>query len=157
AAPPADGIAARRSRQSRRTNGPSRIMGAPVGNVLRGVPEPATDATTPECGASLRLHRPRIGLVAGWGRLPIVLAESLHCRGFEICCLGIKTHAAAALEQVCEEFAWAGLSKLGRAIRHFRRREIREATLAGKIHKVLLYRPRAWLEYWPDWRTLRTF
>lgn len=130
-------------------------MGAqrPVGNALCGVPEPASDSPPP----SLRLHRPRIGLVAGWGRFPIVLAESLHRRGYEICCLGIKNHADAALEQVCDDFAWVGLSKLGRAIRHFRRREIREATLAGKIHKVLLYRPRAWLEYWPDWRTLRTF
>lgn len=105
----------------------------------------------------VRLHRPRIGLVAGWGRFPIVLAESLRRRGYDVCCLGIKNHADAVLAQICDDFAWVGLSKLGRAIRHFRRHDIREATLAGKIHKVRLYRPGAWLEYWPDWRTLRTF
>jgi DUF1009 family protein len=116
-----------------------------------------TTAIAPRGDVVLRLHRPRMGLVAGWGRFPIVLAESLHRRGYEVFCLGIKNHADPILEQICDDFAWVGLSKLGRAIRYFRRREVREATLAGKIHKVRLYRPRAWLEYWPDWRTLRTF
>jgi DUF1009 family protein len=29
--------------------------------------------------------------------------------------------------------------------------------MAGKVHKIELYRPGAWLKYFPDWRTVRTF
>jgi DUF1009 family protein len=71
--------------------------------------------------------------------------------------LGIEDHADPALAECCDEFAWMGLAKLGRAIRYFRRRGIERATMAGKIHKVRLYQLGAWLKYWPDWRTLRTF
>jgi UDP-2,3-diacylglucosamine hydrolase len=106
---------------------------------------------------SLRLHRPKVGLLAGWGRFPIVLAETLKRRGYHVVGLGIKEHADPALADRCDEFAWVGLSKLGRAIRYFRRHDVRDVTMAGKIHKVRLYQPWAWLKYWPDWRTLRAF
>ncbi len=105
----------------------------------------------------LRLHRPRVGLLAGWGRFPIVLAETLRRQGYYVCGLGIKEYADASLSEHCDDFAWVGLSKLGRAIRYFRRHTVREATLAGKIHKVNLFQPGAWLKYWPDWQTLRAF
>jgi hypothetical protein len=96
-------------------------------------------------------------LLAGWGRFPVALAEALRRRGYHVCGLAIKDHADPALAECCDEFAWVGLSKLGRAIRYFRRHGVREATMAGKIHKVQLYQPWAWFRYLPDWRTLRTF
>jgi DUF1009 family protein len=120
----------------------------------RATSQAATDSGTPE---ELRLHRPRVGLLAGWGRFPIVLAETLRGQGYYVCGLGIKEHADGLLAEHCDDFAWVGLSKLGRAIRYFRRHGVREATLAGKIHKVRLFEPRAWLKYWPDWQTLRAF
>jgi UDP-2,3-diacylglucosamine hydrolase len=105
----------------------------------------------------LRLHCPKVGLLAGWGRFPVALAETLQRRGFHVCGLGIEDHADPALTDWCDDFAWVGLSKLGRAIRFFRRHGVRDATMAGKIHKVRLYQPWAWLKYLPDWQTLRTF
>jgi DUF1009 family protein len=114
-------------------------------------------AIAPRGEVAPRLHRPKVGLLAGWGRFPIVLAETLTRRGYHVTGLGIKDHADPALADCCDDFAWVGLSKLGRAIRYFRRHNVRDATMAGKIHKVRLYQPWAWLKYWPDWRTLRTF
>jgi DUF1009 family protein len=96
-------------------------------------------------------------LLAGWGRFPIVLADTLRGQGYYVCGLGIKEHADGSLAEHCDDFAWVGLSKLGRAIRYFRGHGVRDATLAGKIHKVRLFESRAWLKYWPDWQTLRAF
>ncbi len=101
--------------------------------------------------------RPAIGLISAWGRYPFVVAEALRRQGYPIYGLGIKEHTDPALAALCDDFAWVGLAKMGQAIRYFRRNGVGFATMAGKIHKVRLYRPLAWLKYWPDWRTFRTF
>jgi DUF1009 family protein len=99
----------------------------------------------------------RVGLVAGWGRYPIVVAEALKRSGHEVYCLGVKDHADPALRSICDGFAWMGLARIGRAIRYLRRNRCRDATMAGKIHKMRLYQPWAWLKHLPDWRGIRTF
>jgi DUF1009 family protein len=99
----------------------------------------------------------RVGLIAGWGRYPIVVAEALKRSGREVYCLGVKDHADPNLETICDGFAWMGLARLGRAVRYLRRHGCYEATMAGKIHKVRLYQPWAWIKHLPDWRGIRTF
>jgi len=98
---------------------------------------------------------PRIGLLAGWGRYPIVLAETLRRQGYRTYCLGVAEHADAALARVCHDFRWIGLAKLGGAIRYFKRHKVTEAAMVGKIHKVSLFQPWRWLRHLPDLRTLR--
>jgi DUF1009 family protein len=101
---------------------------------------------------------PPIGLLAGWGRYPIVVAESLRRQGRPVCCLGIKDHAdGGALRQICSDYQEVGIARLGAAIRYFRRHGVRQATMAGKIHKVIMFQPLAWLRHFPDWTCLRTF
>lgn len=97
----------------------------------------------------------RIGLLAGWGRYPLVIAESLRRQGCETYCLGLVGHADPALAEQCREFRWIGLAKLGQAIRYFKRRQVTEAVMAGKIHKTVLFQPWMWLRVLPDWRMLR--
>jgi UDP-2,3-diacylglucosamine hydrolase len=99
--------------------------------------------------------REPIGLLAGWGRFPIVVAEALRREGRPTFCLGIVGEADAALAGLCDGFHWVGLAKLGRAIRYFKRHGIREATMAGKFHKITLFQPGAWIRFLPDWRMLR--
>jgi UDP-2,3-diacylglucosamine hydrolase len=98
-----------------------------------------------------------IGLLAGWGRYPIVVAEALRRRGHRVIGLGVRDHADPQLAQLCDEFAWIGLGTIGRAIRHYRRRGVTRAVMAGKIHKVTFYRPGWWLRHCPDWTAMRTF
>lgn len=99
----------------------------------------------------------KIGLLAGWGRYPFVLAERLQAQGRHVYGLGIRGHADGSLADHCQAFDWVGLARLGGAIRYFRRHGVTQAIMAGKVHKVDLYRPGAWLRYFPDWRTVRTF
>lgn len=99
----------------------------------------------------------RIGLLAAWGRFPVLVAEALRRQGFHVSCLGVADMADPQLREICQDFEWVGWAKLGGAIRYFRRCGIREATMAGKFHKTLIYQPRVWMRHLPDWRFIRTF
>ena len=110
-----------------------------------------------EVSSPTKTNYPKVGLIAGWGRYPIVVAEALRRQGFGVYCLGLKDHADSSLADVCDEFAWVGLARLGRCVRYFRRHGITSATMAGKVHKVRLYERGAWLRHLPDWRGLKTF
>lgn len=98
-----------------------------------------------------------VGLLAGWGRYPLVVAEALKTQGHRVACLGLKGHADPVLAEMCDDFAWLGLGKLGFAIRYFRRNHVEQATMAGKVHKVVLYQPWLWLKHLPDWKCIQTF
>jgi hypothetical protein len=99
----------------------------------------------------------RVGLLAGWGRYPILVAEELRRQGCRIYCLGVKEHADPQLAALCDDFEFVGLAKLGRAIRYFKRHGVRDVTMAGKIHKFKLFQPWMWMKHFPDGRTARRF
>ena len=99
----------------------------------------------------------RIGLLAGWGRLPLTVAEALRRQGCEVYCLGTIGHADPALAEVCHDFHWLGMAKFGSAIRYFHRHDVTEVMMAGKIFKVRLFQRWSWLRHLPDLRTIRMF
>jgi DUF1009 family protein len=107
-------------------------------------------------GRRLNVEAP-IGLIAGWGRFPIVVAEALKRQNARLSCVALKEHADAALEGICDDLQWTGVSKLGQAIRFLKRCGVREATMAGKVFKVRLFDQGAWRKFFPDWRTARIF
>ncbi len=100
---------------------------------------------------------PKIGLIAGWGRYPIVVAEALKRQDYKVYCIGIKDHADPVLREICDDYCESGVAGLGRSIRYFRVSGVTRATMAGKIHKVLLFKRFAWIRHMPDWRCVRTF
>ncbi len=101
-------------------------------------------------------HR-KVGLLAGWGKFPIRVAEALRAQGFHTYCLGVTGFADPALAELCHDFRWSGLAKFGRAIRYFQRHGVTDATMAGKVHKVVLFQPWRWFRHLPDFRTIRMF
>jgi DUF1009 family protein len=98
-----------------------------------------------------------VGLVAGWGRYPLVIAQVLRQQHRPVVCLAVKDHADPALRELSDVYAEFGLGKLGASLRYFRRNGVTTATMAGKIHKVLLFRTSFLWKHFPDWRCLRTF
>jgi DUF1009 family protein len=116
-----------------------------------------TEAMRQSKANATRDSDPRVGLIAGWGHYPLFVARALKSSGHQVFCLGIKDHADPLLRTLVDGFAWTGLAKIGRSIRFLRRNGCRDATMAGKIHKVRLYQPWAWLKHLPDWRGVRTF
>lgn len=100
---------------------------------------------------------PRVGLLAGWGRYPIVVAGALRRQGFAVHCLGVEGHADPALPALCASYETIGMGKIGRAIRYFRRHGVERATMAGKFQKTLLFQPGMWYRHLPDWRAIKRF
>lgn len=98
-----------------------------------------------------------VGLIAGWGRYPIVVAEALRRQHRRVICLGFQQHADPSLRSLCDAYTEVGVAKLGAAIRYFRRHKITTATMAGKIQKTLLFQKLYWLKHVPDWRCVRAF
>ena len=98
-----------------------------------------------------------MGIIAGWGRYPIVVAERLVQQGYKVYCLGVKDHANPVLKDICHSYQPIGLAQLGKAIRYFQRHGVQSATMAGKIHKVLLFQRFCFLKHLPDWHAIRTF
>ncbi|MBR4103876.1 MAG: UDP-2,3-diacylglucosamine diphosphatase LpxI [Thermoguttaceae bacterium] len=99
----------------------------------------------------------RVGIIAGWGRYPVLLAEAIKRNGREVVCLGVRDHADPILQEICDDFAWGGLGKFGWATRYFRRRGVEFATMAGKIHKIRLFDPGFLWKQAPDLYTVRFF
>jgi DUF1009 family protein len=97
-----------------------------------------------------------LGLLAGWGRFPIVIAEKARELKRPLFCVGIKREAAPELASLASDFAWCGVAKLGRMIRLFKQAGCRHIVMAGKIHKHrFLYAPWRFISLLPDFRCLR--
>jgi DUF1009 family protein len=73
-------------------------------------------------------------------------------------CVGLRNHVDEALRNVCDSFTIRGVARLGSHIRFFRRRGVKQVTMAGKVfkHKILFGRL-GWLSLVPDLRTIRAF
>ncbi len=98
-----------------------------------------------------------IGLLAAWGDYPRAVAEALRASGHRVVTLGVRDHCDPTLADISDEFHWIGVAHLGTAARLFNRHGVATATMAGKIHKVLLYRPWLWAKHTPDWLCWKTF
>jgi DUF1009 family protein len=98
-----------------------------------------------------------IGILAGWGRYPVAVAEAIRRRGGRTAILAIRDHADAALEPLADVYGEVGVAQLGGAIDFFRRHGAARATMAGKIHKTKLFGRQAWRRHLPDLVGLVTF
>ena len=98
-----------------------------------------------------------IGILAGWGRYPVMVAEAVRRHGGRTAILAIRDHADADLEALADVYGTVGVAEIGGAIAFFVRHGARRATMAGKIHKARLFARHAWLRHLPDLRGIRTF
>lgn len=99
-----------------------------------------------------------VGLLAGWGELPIEVAQRIRAQGRRVIGIGIKGHADERLAAVCDVFRYMGIARLGAHIRFFRRHGVTTATMAGKVFKAkLMFNRWGWARYLPDWRCIRAF
>lgn len=97
------------------------------------------------------LDLPPIGLVAGWGRFPIELAEQARRNGRELVVAAIKSHADDGLKPLARDMRYFGVAKLGAQINYFEQHGVREVLLAGKLFKDrILFHGWGWIGHLPD-------
>lgn len=103
----------------------------------------------------MRLQQPeRIGLLAGWGRFPIVFAEEARRQGYSVFCNAIEGMADEEMPRYCDKVRFTPLARLGAAIRFFRKNHVQRIVMAGKVHKQVLFSPWRIIRLMPDLRTL---
>ena len=112
--------------------------------------QPTTSVATPAC-------RDPIGLIAGWGRFPVQVAQKIKSQGRQVVAVAITGHASHELDMICDEVFWSGVGKLGKHLRFFQRSGARQITMAGKLFKAdLLYQGSVWVRHFPDLTCIRT-
>jgi len=99
----------------------------------------------------------RVGIIAGYGDFPVILAKLLSQKNYSVCCLGIRDQADTRILEYCQDHLWMGFGQFGKAVRFFKKHGITQATMAGGIVKRQFHR--SWLvwRYLPDWYTIRLF
>ena len=116
-----------------------------------------TTRTRGPSGNVMDVQPQRIGLIAGWGRFPIIVAQELVRSGNEVYCCGIRGHASPELQEICTRFRWFGMAKMGGQLRFFKRHRVQQATMAGKIFKTNLFKRFQLLHHLPDLKSLQHF
>jgi DUF1009 family protein len=96
-----------------------------------------------------------LGLIAGEGVFPLLVARGAKAAGRRVICVGLSGNAWPELKQECDQFSWAGISRLGSWIRPLRAAGCSEAIMVGRVQKAAMYTPFVVLRYIPDLRTAK--
>jgi len=98
-----------------------------------------------------------LGLIAGEGVFPILVARGARAAGRKVVCAALSGHAWPELDRECDEIRWVGILRVGQWIRLLRRSGCSEAIMVGRVEKSQLYDRWRYLRYIPDLRTIRLF
>lgn len=82
----------------------------------------------------------QIGIIAGTGELPVIIARDAQERGYRVVTIALENLASQAMEGVSDEIRWVNPGKFGDLIDTLKKHSIKEAIMAGKVPKSLLYK-----------------
>lgn len=81
----------------------------------------------------------KIGLIAGEGGFPFLVAQAAREKDFEVIAVAIREEASPELSQVVDRLYWIHIGELGKLIKALQREGITQAVMAGKIQKRYLF------------------
>lgn len=106
----------------------------------------------------IAMPKPTMGLIAGGGELPLLLARGIRAANLHVACVGLRGQYDPALPALCDAFVESGVLHLGRWCRQLNRHGATQAVMVGRVDKgPLLYHPLRWLGHMPDWRAAKLF
>lgn len=100
---------------------------------------------------------PPLGLIAGEGVFPLLVARGARAAGRRVVCCAFAGHAWPELREACDRFHWVGVTRVGSWARALRRAGCRDAIMVGRVDKGALYDRWLYLRYIPDLTTVRMF
>jgi len=95
-----------------------------------------------------------IGLIAGEGRLPVIVARGMRAHGHKVCCVAFRGHYDPELVECCDEFKPVGVYRIGSWSRRLRRWGAVDAVMVGRVAKTRMHDPFRLLRELPDWRAI---
>lgn len=103
---------------------------------------------------------PPLGLIAGQGELPLLVARNAKQAGRRLAVVALRGNADPRIRELADHFHPRGIVQLGRWIRVLRRHGCREVVMVGRVAKATMFAgPRwlQWLQYVPDFTSIRVW
>lgn len=96
-----------------------------------------------------------LGLIAGQGRLPFLVADGAKQAGFKVVCIGLSENAEPQLAEHVDYFFTGAIARPGGWMRKLRIHGVCETIMVGRVAKKRIYTPWRLVKYLPDWRAVR--
>lgn len=96
-----------------------------------------------------------LGLIAGGGRLPFLVAQGAKKAGYKVICVGLVDNAEATLADETDVFYQVAIARPGSWMRKLKKHGVSRTIMVGRVAKGRLFTPWRILRYLPDWRALR--
>jgi len=96
-----------------------------------------------------------VGLIAGQGRLPFMIAAGARQAGVEIVCVGLDGSSDASLAEEVDVFYTVPLARPGNWIRKLKKHGVTGTVMVGRVAKGRIFTPWRIMRYLPDWRAVR--
>jgi DUF1009 family protein len=98
-----------------------------------------------------------LGLIAGEGRLPFLVAAGAKQAGLKVVCVYLAGNAGRSLANEVDVFYKVAVARPGAWIRKLRKHSANRTIMVGRVAKSRLYTPWRILRYLPDWRAFRIY
>ncbi len=98
-----------------------------------------------------------LGLIAGEGRLPFLVAAGARKAGLKVVCVGLADNAEPALADEVDVFQSVAIARPGSWIRKLKKFGVTRTVMVGRVAKHRLFTPQRILRYLPDWRAFRIY
>lgn len=96
-----------------------------------------------------------LGLIAGQGRLPFMIADEARSSGCRVVCVGLTDSADAELAEHTDVFFSGAVTRPGSWMRKLRKHGVTTTIMAGRVAKSRMFMPFRIVRLMPDWRALR--
>lgn len=93
-----------------------------------------------------------VGLIAGSGELPMLVARGARAAGRPVVCVALRDAFDPRLPALCDQFHEVGMVQIGRWIRLLRRGGVQQAVMVGGVRKTRMHDPLRLFRQIPDLR-----
>ena len=98
-----------------------------------------------------------LGLIAGEGRLPFLVANGAKKAGLKVICVGLVDNVERRLADEVDVFYKVAIARPGSWIRKLKKHSVTRTIMVGRVAKSRLFTPWRILRYLPDWRAFRIY
>lgn len=98
-----------------------------------------------------------LGLIAGGGRLPFLVANGAKRAGLRVICVGLAETTDRSLADEVDVFYKAAIARPGGWIRKLKKHRVTSTIMVGRVSKDRLFTTWRILQYLPDWRAFRIY
>jgi len=96
-----------------------------------------------------------VGLIAGGGRLPFLVADGARNAGLRVVCVGLAGSVDPDLHKHVDVFFSGAVARPGGWMRRLRGHGVTKTVMVGRVAKTRIFVPWRIVRYVPDWRALR--